>query len=210
MTKICIYIYHLVFVWVNSWTKHIPFCLNSLNMPKFGEGFSLWHFQKVRTALKGQKPTELLTFPSSLYIVVGIFLSSTWENGEPFLGPILLTESFPFSRLVQTLTNLKTPQETNHTIVKGLIATDHLVFLPELRQGPKPCGSHIVFVNFPKSLTLRSLGSLSQQECLCKWWWGELAINKHFFQPLFFLCSFDNSTPQPLRQLVPCSRIANS
>jgi hypothetical protein len=82
----------------------------------------------------------------------------------------------------------------NHPIiVKRLIATHHLIFLPG-RHEPEPCGSHVVSVIVPQefnSYPEPGRDSLSQLQPRCKRLWGELAINTCFPSPCF-LCSLEN------------------
>lgn len=142
--------------------------------------------------LGGQKIAELLTLPSRAHSFVHCFISQMGTRG-PHSSAISRSQSLsppadraPTGKLEHTPGN-------HRAIVKGLIATQHLVFLPGLRHGPWLCGSCIVSVVVPRSVTLdpgSGQDSLSQHELLCKWLRGELAINKHSSSPCF-LCSLE-------------------
>lgn len=157
--------------------------------------------------LGGRKIAELSTLPFSSQFCALFYL----RNGKARSHSSAISRSQSLSPPADCATTGKlghTPGN-HHAIVKGLIATQHLLFLPGLRHGPWLCGSHIVSVMVPRSLTLdprSGQGSLSQHELLCKWLWGQLAINKHF-SSLVFSAALKNFPPGLL--LHSCNRIAN-
>lgn len=65
-----------------------------------------------------------------------------------FFGRISLTESFLRCRRGRHPPAGNTPG-SRRSIVQGLIAAQHSLFLPGLRHGPQPSGSHTISVTIP-------------------------------------------------------------
>lgn len=130
-----------------------------------------------------------MTLPLSSHACLRIVLSSAWETRTHSWPYLALTGPFP-SQTAQP-PNARTPgrhcEQTNRHIPLRFSFLDCVT-------GPEPCGSHIVSVIIPRSITLDAAGlsgtALSQHELsgLCKWLWGELECKNKHFSSHCFLC----------------------